>query len=207
MSIVNTYKIGEIINNTLYVKDAGILQSGGRKWRAGIFICQFCGNEFKTTVWLIKSGRTKSCGCARHNKDKITHGKTKTKEFDIWRGMINRCNYKTMQSYKYYGGIGIKVCDEWVNSFETFLIDMGERPTPKHTLDRIDPKGDYCKENCRWATRKEQQRNRRGSLFLEYNGKTKPLAEWIEISGLKVGRVRARLRLGWDIEKAFEGKI
>ncbi|MCM1142418.1 MAG: hypothetical protein NC453_27935, partial [Muribaculum sp.] len=80
--------------------------------------------------------------------------------------------------FKDYGGRGIKICDRWRNSFENFLADMGKKPTPQHSIDRIDYNGDYCPENCRWATRAEQNNNKRNCIMVTYNGKTQTFKQW-----------------------------
>ena len=123
-----------------------------------------CGNITESSGQHLQNGHTKSCGCYRKelgftlNK---THGMSKqNKTYKTWKLMRSRCNTPTDMHYKWYGGRGIKVSKEWDN-FLVFLQDMGERPDGK-TLDRINPDGDYCKSNCRWATPKEQARTNRG---------------------------------------------
>lgn len=122
-----------------------------------------CGTVKYVLRSHVESGRSKSCGCIR--KDILTgrnttHGKSKTPEFTVWQGMISRCENKNNNHYSNYGGRGISVCGEW-HDFETFIRDMMRRPTPQHTIDRKDNNGNYCKDNCKWSTKKEQARNRR----------------------------------------------
>jgi hypothetical protein len=111
-----------------------------------------------------------------------------TKEYHSWRAMVARCTNKKLPDYDRYGGRGIKVCDRWLNSFENFYTDMGDRP-PGMTLDRIDNDGDYTPENCRWATWREQSRNRRDNRLIE----GKSMVEWCEDNDLSYDAVGYRL--------------
>ena len=104
---------------------------------------------------------------------------------------MQRCYNEKCADYKFYGGRGIKVCDRWRKSFDNFLVDMGLRPEGM-TLDRIDVNGDYTPENCKWSTRKQQTANRRTTVTLTYNGETKTLTEWAEITGISYGTLKAR---------------
>lgn len=117
--------------------------------------------------------------------------------------MNTRCNNERSRSYKDYGGRGIKVCERWCK-FENFFSDMGKRPSQKHSLDRIDNDGDYEPGNCRWATLKEQRRNRSDTRWVTVHGRQMSLAEAVETLGLNYSRVLARLRLGWSDERALE---
>jgi len=108
-----------------------------------------------------------------HNR----RGKT-TKEYRSWYHMKTRCYNKKRPYWKYYGGRGIKVCDRWKDSFVNFLSDMGNKPTSKHSLDRIDNNGDYSPDNCKWSTSKQQTRNKRSNIMIEYNGKIQCLNDW-----------------------------
>jgi hypothetical protein len=115
----------------------------------------------------------------------------------MWR----RCEDPKRPYWKDYGGRGIRVCVRW-ESFQLFLVDMGARPSPLHTLDRRDNNGNYTPENCRWATRKEQARNRRSSALYTAGGVTRTIAEWSEVLGKKASTLQARLsRAGSDPEK------
>ncbi len=114
-------------------------------------------------------------------------------EYSVWRGMINRCYNKNLISYKYYGGRGITVCDGWKNDFLSFYVDMGRRPSGKHTIERVDNDKGYSPENCIWATRDVQARNRRSNINLTCNGVTKCLQDWSDDTGLSASTIRRRL--------------
>lgn len=132
------------------------------------------------------------------------YGRTPT--YVSWKSMISRCFHLGNGAYKDYGAKGITVCHRW-RSFLTFLADMGEKPTPRHTLDRIANNGNYEPGNCRWATLNEQARNKSNNAMLTYGGVTKPIADWADEVGLKAKTIKARLtRFGWSIEKALYTK-
>jgi hypothetical protein len=117
--------------------------------------------------------------------------------------MLERCLYQKHHCYSDYGKRGIDVCDRWIFSFQYFLDDMGERPTVKHTLDRIDPNGNYTPDNCRWATPQEQARNKRDTLKLTFQGETKPLISFAEEYDIPYATLHARITKGWSTEKAI----
>lgn len=123
-------------------------------------------------------------------------------EFWIWQGMIRRCHNPDHSEFRNYGGRGIRVCKRWRKSFKKFLKDMGRRPGNKE-IDRIDNDGDYRPENCRWATRSEQCRNKRGNRIIEFEGESKCLAEWAEVVGIRMATLWRRLNQGWSFEKAI----
>lgn len=134
--------------------------------------CQ-CGTERPVLLSNLKSRKSKSCGCYRSNRaaeTKVRHGHARkghvTPEFACWQAMIGRCTRQNHISYRNYGGRGIKVCDRWL-AFEAFLSDMGYRPSPLHSLDRINNDGNYEPDNCRWATKQEQRKNQRPRLRID----------------------------------------
>jgi hypothetical protein len=140
-----------------------------------IWLCKCdCGNTIETNSKVLKNGHTSSCGCLKHRKGKNNpthkHGETKTSEYHTWIGIKLRCYNKNNSQYKYWGGRGISVCDQWLDSFESFIADMGPKPSPKHSIDRIAVNGNYEPSNCRWATSSEQARNRRTRNISGHNG-------------------------------------
>ena len=120
--------------------------------------------------------------------------------------MVSRCYDTADAGYLNYGGRGISVCDRWLKSFRSFLEDMGDRPYGM-TLDRLDNGSQYSKENCRWATKKQQVRNRRITWQIEYQQQTKPVAEWAEIAGIDYYVLKDRLRKGWSIDRAMRQQV
>lgn len=168
-----------------------------------------CGTEREVARESLITGKSKSCGCysrertAAMGKRNKRHGLTRTPTYITWRGMIHRCYKESDKNYHRYGARGIRVCDRW-KIFDYFLADMGLRPSPNHSIDRIDNDGNYCQENCRWATVKEQARNRRTNRLIEFRGERKTIHEWAEIFGFNVNTLKDRLLQGWPIHKALE---
>lgn len=171
--------------------------------------CSFCGSEKWYPKSNIVNGRTKSCGC---RASKITHGDWHARLNNIWRGMRRRCYDPRCKFYKYYGARGIKICDEWKNDYLAFKAwALANGYSDKLTIDRINSDGNYCPENCRWATHLTQQNNRRNNHIVVYHGKEYTLSELARENGLSSAVVSARLRKGWGIDKAlinedFRGK-
>jgi hypothetical protein len=169
-----------------------------------------CGQEKEVSAPGLKTGQIKSCGCLnkelasiRNSKHGHTKNYTPTKAYISWCNMKRRCFDQSNKRFNRYGGRGITVCDRWVNSFENFIEDMGEPPVG-HSLERIDNNGNYCPENCRWASRSDQMKNRRNAVLITYNGKTQNLVDWANETGLKPDTIAARLNLyKWSVEKAL----
>lgn len=171
-----------------------------------------CGGTIKvTTGELNRKGEGRhgvlSCGCLQIDKTKerfTKHGhatlKGTTSEYQAWCDMRQRCSNPNAQEYKRYGARGISVCPEWNNSFDAFLSDVGPRPGPEYSLDRIDPNGNYEPGNIRWATWKVQMRNQRRTTYVDYHGERIPLAEAAERAGLTKSAARYRYRKGRPIE-------
>lgn len=122
-------------------------------------------------------------------------------EYNAWRHALSRCRNPNTHQFKDYGGRGIKVCERWL-VFANFLADMGPKPTPKHTIDRINNDGNYEPGNCRWATRKENNNNTRRSRRIEFNGERLTLQAWAERVGITAGTMHTRLKT-WPLDKAL----
>ena len=162
-----------------------------------------CGKEKDVLGSSLRYGKTKSCrNCyLLHGK----HGMWNTREFRIWVSLKHRCNNSDSKAYKYYGGKGIKVAKSWNDSFLNFYNDMG--PSNGLSIDRIDVNGNYCKENCRWATPTTQARNRTNNKVFTYKKETKCAAEWCEIFKIPTSTFYNRINRGWNIIKTLETPI
>ena len=159
-----------------------------------------CGNEIEVRADALTRGPTVSCGC--YQRDVVTkHGMWETSVYHIWRSMLTRCENPNMHAYHLYGGRGIKVCEAW-HDFEQFYADMG--PCPEgHSLDRIDNNRNYEPDNCRWATAKQQGRNRNDNVEITFQGETRCVAGWAEKLGMRDSTLRERLNRGWTIKEAL----
>lgn len=163
-------------------------------------VCE-CGKSKTASACHLKSGHTKSCGCfqaERRVQTHRTHGKSNTSIHAVWKGMLRRCDLPTVRAYPRYGGRGIAVCERW-KKFQNFYADMGERPEGK-SLERINNDGGYSPDNCRWATQKEQARNRRSSSAITFLGKTLTIAEWAERLGKPYSDIFYRARHGLPLD-------
>jgi hypothetical protein len=135
-----------------------------------------------------------------------------TPEYYTWQNMLQRCYNSKHKHWHNYGGRGITVCDEWIggegdsSAVQCFVRDMGLRPTPKHTLERENNDLEYSKRNCRWATRQQNQNNRRNTVFVTYRGQTMPIADAARLAGSIVNsnQASARIQGGWSPERAVE---
>lgn len=127
-------------------------------------------------------------------------GASKLREYSVWNNIKSRCYNKSCKEYKNYGGRGIIISDSWRNDFSQFYKDMGPRPSSKHTIERINNNGNYCKENCKWATYTDQANNTRKNRFLFHDNKRLTVAQWSDLLGIPRVTIHARLRAGWPIE-------
>jgi hypothetical protein len=162
-----------------------------------------CGDEkLYITANLGRTLSCRKCGLERGASKIRTHGRQPRDVFRIWGLMRNRCLNKKGEAYVNYGARGIGICERW-DSFENFRDDMGPRPSPKHSVERLDNSKDYSPENCKWATMSEQCRNRRSSKLITAFGQTKTVAEWAETAPVNYSTLNQRLVAGWDAEKAL----
>lgn len=163
-----------------------------------------CGRVKLIRAAVLRSGSARSCGCLARESTSLrsrTHGMSKSPEWAAWQGMRKRCANSSSEKAKHYRDRGIRVCERW-DSFIAFYEDMGPKPTRSHTLDRIDPTGNYEPENCRWATVTIQNRNKRSNRVYEHNGETMTAAEWSRRLSITQSSLMARIR-NWGVERAL----
>lgn len=161
-----------------------------------------CGNSriLRNDTLLRLDARAMCTECVKLNQTP-KHGERYTVEYQTYYGARRRCTAISDISYPNYGGRGIEFR---FASYQEFLLHLGRRPTPQHSIERIDNEGHYEKGNVRWATTAEQHLNRRNLVLVTYKGETKPIAEWCRQLNIKYHRTKSRLRSGWNIERALE---
>jgi hypothetical protein len=198
--------IGEKFHKLTVISEAAPRRFANSNGPVRYWLCRCdCGEmrEVQQSAWIAK--RFKSCGC--HNKEvqrerMTTHGAVKTREYSSWKHAKQRCYNPKHESYHNYGGRGITMCDRWKESPENFLADMG--PCPKGcTLDRIDTNGNYEPSNCKWSTKKEQDRNRRTNKVYTVKGVTGCIVELCEHFEISKHSFYTRRALGWSVEKSL----
>lgn len=182
------YETGRVYGRLRVVGIAGFNAKKNALWKC---ICE-CGREKSVRGNHLRRGFVKSCGCFQVDNPS-------TPEYIAWCGMKARCGNPADPSYKNYGGSGIIVSPQWSDSFETFLRNVWRRPSSKHSIDRYpNNDGNYEPGNVRWATRKEQCRNRRTNVKIEIGGVVKTMTEWAEMFGISNDTAGARIKNGWD---------
>lgn len=175
-----------------------------------------CGNVKTVMPNKLISGHTTSCGCYKSDKTasrnktlKTTHGGRYERLYKIWHGMKQRCYWSGCRDYRRYGARGIEICDEWLSdyaSFRNWALNNGYNENL--SIDRIDVNGNYCPDNCRWATASQQQNNRRTCKYYDYNGEKHTIAEISRMTGIKSGSIYNRINnLGWSPEDAFSTPV
>jgi hypothetical protein len=189
---------GQRFGKLLVISRAPNEPNGKARW---VCVCD-CGKTTTVAGSTLRYGGTKSCGhrdaetLRKMGAFHLSHGMDGTPEYRAWVGMRGRCNNPSYKAYPSYGGRGIYVCERWQSRFENFFADMGKRPTQKHSIDRIDNDGPYSPENCRWATQSEQVRNRRNSLYVEFEGQVRLLAGLANETGLSLSTLGHRAARG-----------
>lgn len=198
MRTARTLEVGERFGKLVVIADTGERTAHYSR----IILCRCdCGREKRITQAALVQDKTKSCGgsgCRIY----LRHGDSHSPEYNIWHGMRARCCNPTDKDYHRYGGRGITVDPRW-DDFETFLADVGRKPSPEYSIDRIDNSRGYEPGNVRWSTVKEQARNRRSNVLLEHEGQCLTMAEWAEKLGIGITTLCERLRAGWSVEQAL----
>lgn len=179
-----------------------------------IWLCKCdCGAYTEASIYHLKSGACRSCGCLRDDVaiercySMSRHNMAKTRIYRIWGGMIERCKNPNNKDYKNYGGRGVSVCKEWRDfvGFEEWAMKNGY--SESLTIDRINVNGNYEPSNCRWITNAEQQKNRRNTILVKYNGEEHCLKDWARIIGIPYCTLHGRLAAGWSVDKALSTKV
>jgi hypothetical protein len=172
-------------------------------------VCE-CGTYKSIAQNNLRAGKSTSCGCFMREQVSISrtsHGRSRDPIYEIFKGLLARCLNENHHAYNSYGGRGITVCDRWhrdtPNAFENFLEDMGERPSNKHSIDRINNDGDYSPGNCQWANSTAQANNRSSNRNLTYKGSTCTIAQWSLKLGVNAGTISVRKQRGWTDAQAL----
>lgn len=189
--------VGQVFGRWLVLSFSHLSKTGAGYWN-----CQCsCGELKKCRSGHLISKVSQSCGCLR-TEQKTKHSMCNTTEYHIWEAIKHRCLNKNDLNYRHYGGRGITICEQWMD-FIGFYEDMGNRPTKSHSIDRINNDGNYEKNNCRWATRKEQMSNTSCNAFVEWEGKKVRRLELVKRYNLTTEALRKRLSRGWSLEEAL----
>lgn len=194
---------------TKYGRLQPVRRSERKHGREAIWVCKCeCGQTREVRSWYLLSGHTASCGCLQKEtlgNRRRKHGKTGTREYRIWYHMRRRCLRPHAAAFEDYGGRGIGLHEGWAgeDGFANFLADMGPAPSDQHSIERRDNNAGYCPENCYWATRTQQARNKRNNTTLTHDGRTQCLVAWAEETGLQRSTISARLKRGWSVAEAL----
>jgi len=197
---------GQTFGRLLVTQRALQTQRGKVRWHC---VCE-CGTEVVVSGDHLRNEHTQSCGCyrtARQKEAPVRHGDAPrgsvSRLYRAWQNMKARCYNPNHTYYSYYGARGIEVCDKWRDDYPAFARDMGEPPSPQHSLDRVDPDGGYTPDNTRWADKRTQSVNRRNAIMVTFKGETHPLPHWCERYGLPLKRTRYLLQSGRTPEQIF----
>jgi hypothetical protein len=196
---------GQKFNKLTVIGDSGIRSSNRSiKWKC---VCD-CGNIVQVESATLSGLKQQSCGCVMKGVAKhVLHGHTKqnkaTGTYNSWANMKQRCTNPSNSKYKNYGLRGITVCKEWIDSFENFVLDMGEKPFGM-TLERKDVNKGYLKENCCWADMKTQANNKTSNRVLTHDGKSMTASQWADHLNIKFATLRMRLHRNWPLERVLK---
>jgi hypothetical protein len=192
---------GQVFSRLTVLAFDGVDEKQNSRWKCR---CE-CGETVSVRRQGLTGGKTKSCGCLQREAAAAiskTHGATKTPEYSAWKAMKFRCSNPAADSYKDYGARGISVASAW-DDFERFLADMGPRPGPGYSIDRIDNDGDYEPGNCRWTTRDVQARNNRRNTYIDTPKGRMTVTDAAAAFGISPEGFRGRIRRGWSGDKLF----
>lgn len=187
---------GMRFNRLIVIRQVNSGKHSKPRW---LCICD-CGQVIETQGSQLRRGQTQSCGCLQRERTKsanTSHGMKGSRVYRIWSGIKNRCLNKNSKDFPRYGGSGISICDEWI-TFDSFYADLGDPPSDRHEVDRIDNSIGYCKSNCRWATDTQQAQNRSSSLLVSHDGVTACASAWDVRLGFRKGTIARRKQLGWS---------
>jgi hypothetical protein len=191
---------GTKFGKLMVICDAG----SGKRRKTYLWVVCECGSKIRRVRKdHLTSGKAIGCGCTRGVR---THNMSKSVEYKTYKRIITRCYNTKNKRYHDYGGRGITVCDRWLESFENFYEDMGDRPSKDHSIDRINNNKGYSKDNCRWVTNKIQSRNKRNTVYITIDGKTLSISDWVDIVGTAKCTIYTRLRRGWSEYEAVYGR-
>jgi hypothetical protein len=206
--------VGQRFNRLLVIAETGRTPAKQTLW---LCRCE-CGETTSTTTTKLRSGHSKSCGCLKAEAMSIMarrdgmHVGGRHRMFDSYAGMVARCTNENDEFFANYGGRGITICERWRHGeggktgFHLFVKDMGPRPSARHSIDRKNNDGNYEPDNCRWATKKQQARNRRSNHLVECDGEPVALSEYCERKGLRFVLINQRIGRGWSLERAVSQK-
>lgn len=187
-----------------------VIKKNGRVSNHNKWLCKCdCGNEVSCFQYNLERGTSTSCGCKRScyaRQKRNCHGESTSTLYKKWSSMKTRCENSANAGYKYYGGKGIKICDEWQEfwNFREWAYANGYKDGL--TIERIDINGDYCPQNCKWISAYEQASNKRNNSFIEYGGKKQTASQWARELGIGKDTITYRIRAGWSPEECLFGK-
>jgi len=180
-----------------------VIEYAGKQGDYAMWRCRCdCGNEKVVRGANLTTGQVRSCGCLK-KRNNLKHGESTTRIYRIWYGIIRRTEDSSRKEYKDYGALGIRMCQEWRDSYEAFrnwAISNGYNDTL--SIDRIDASGDYEPINCRWTNKSGQERNKKNTRYLTIDGVSKTPVEWSEVSGIPEYQIRKRSARGWSDKEA-----